>query len=177
MPQIQYTFKKNDEYYTPSYAVFPIIEKLKPRSTIWCPFDTEDSNFVKVLNDKGFKVIHTHIFDGQDFFEQQVPECDYIVSNPPYSLKGNIFKRLYEIGKPFAMLVNLQGIFDAKDRFELFKNNRVEMIWLNPRVNYIMQSGSIPSAVPFQSGYLCSGICDKQIEFVYIDKNKNNCKE
>lgn len=47
------------------------MEKLKAGSTVWCPFDTKDSNYVKVLEENGFNVIHTHIFDGQDFFEQK----------------------------------------------------------------------------------------------------------
>ena len=34
MSQIQYEFNKNDEYYTPEYAVIPIIKYLKPNSTI-----------------------------------------------------------------------------------------------------------------------------------------------
>ena len=34
----------NNEYYTPPYAIKPIIKYLKPHSTIWCPFDTEESN-------------------------------------------------------------------------------------------------------------------------------------
>lgn len=37
----------NDEYYTPSYAVVPIMKYLEPHSTIWCPFDTVESNYVK----------------------------------------------------------------------------------------------------------------------------------
>lgn len=41
--QIQYTFNKNDEYYTPDYAVKPIIQFLKEGSKIWCPFDKDDS--------------------------------------------------------------------------------------------------------------------------------------
>lgn len=83
-----------------------------------------------------------------------------------------MFEKLYEIGKPFAMLINFQGIFDHKDRFELFKNNRVEMLWLSPRVNYIKQNDLNTTGVPFQSGYLCSGICDRQLEFEYLDKSK-----
>ena len=39
MSQLQYKFNKNDEYYTPSYAVYPIIKYLKQGSTVWCPFD------------------------------------------------------------------------------------------------------------------------------------------
>ena len=82
-----------------------------------------------------------------------------------------MFKRLYDIGIPFAMLINFQGIFDHKERFELFKSYRTEMLWLSPRVNYIKENNSSPSGVPFQSGYLCSGILDNQLEFEYLDKS------
>lgn len=171
MAQLQYKFNKNDEYYTPSYAVYPIMKYLKEDSTIWCPFDKEESNFVQVFKKEGFKVIYGHIETGQDFFKVKVPECDYIISNPPYSLKGEVFKRLYDIGKPFAMLINFQGIFDHKNRFEMFKNNRTEMLWLSPRVNYIKQGDYKASGVPFQSGYLCSGIFKEQLNFEYLDKS------
>lgn len=30
----------------------------------------------------------------------ETPNCDYIISNPPYSLKGDVIDRLFEIGKP-----------------------------------------------------------------------------
>lgn len=170
MAQIQYSFNKNDEYYTPAYAVYPIIDKIKPKSTIWCPFDTNESNFVKVFKENGFNVVYGHIETGQNFFNTEIPDCDYIISNPPYSLKGEVFKRLYEISKPFAMLINFQGIFDHKDRFEMFKNNKVEMLWLNPRVNYIKPNENEAKGVPFQSGYLCSGICDNQLEFAFLNK-------
>ena len=98
-----------------------------------------------------------------------MPDCDYIVSNPPYSQKSEVLKRLYEIGKPFAMLINFQGIFDSKERFRMFKENRVEMLWLSPRVYYLTEDGRLPARAPFQSGYLCSGICEHQLEFAYID--------
>lgn len=74
MSQIQYKFNKNDEYNTPPQAVYPILPYLKPHSTIWCPFDKEDSNYVKVLQESGFRVIHTHIADGQDFFKIAPPD-------------------------------------------------------------------------------------------------------
>ena len=115
MAQIQHSFSRNDEYYTPAYAVIPILKYLKLGATIWCPFDTEESQYVKIFSENGFHVIHGHIQTGQDFFKVPVPECDYIISNPPYSLKGKVIKRLYEIGKPFAMLINFQGIFDSKE--------------------------------------------------------------
>ena len=169
MAQLQYQFQKNDEYYTPPYAVYPIMERLRARAAVWCPFDTEESAFVRVLSENGFRVLYGHIRTGQDFFHEEVPECDYIVSNPPYSLKGKVLKRLYEIGKPFAMLVNFQGIFDSRERFRMFRENRVEMLWLSPRVYYMTGDGKLPMRAPFQSGYLCSGICERQLEFAYLD--------
>ena len=104
MAQIQYQFNKNDEYFTPAYAVYPIVKRLKSGSRVWCPFDTKDSEFVRVLVRHRFQVVYGHIRTGQDFFQSDVPECDYIVSNPPYSLKNEVLKRLYEIGRPFAIV-------------------------------------------------------------------------
>ena len=89
MAQIQYKFNKNDEYLTPPYAVYPIMKRLRANTTVWCPFDMENSQFVKILSEHGFSVIYSHIKTGQDFFLMEVPECDYIISNPPYSQKGN----------------------------------------------------------------------------------------
>lgn len=45
----------NDEFYTPLYAIEPILKYIKPNSTIWCPFDTEESLFVKELIKGGIK--------------------------------------------------------------------------------------------------------------------------
>jgi hypothetical protein len=166
---LQYKFNKNDEYYTPANAIYPIAKYLKEGSTIWCPFDTIESEFVQVLTDLGFKVEFGHIETGEDFFKVNPPYCDYIISNPPYSLKKEVFKRLFELKKPFAMLINFQGIFDHKERFEMFKNNRTEMLWLSPRVNYIKLDDS-KSGVPFQSGYLCSRIFENQLNFETLNK-------
>lgn len=170
MAQIQYKFNKNDEYYTPSYAIYPIAKYLKPNSTVWCPFDKEESEYVKVFKELGHTVINGHIETGQDFFEVDIPKCDYIISNPPYSLKGDVFKRLFDTNIPFAMLINFQGIFDHRERFEMFKSNRTEMLWLSPRVNYIKPNETSTSGVPFQSGYLCSGIFEKELNFEFLQK-------
>lgn len=167
----QYTFNKNDEYYTPSYVVYPLLDKLKPHSTIWCPFDTENSMYVKVFQESGHNVVRGHIATGQDFFQTDCINCDYIISNPPFSIKTEVFKRLYELGKPFAMLMNFHGLFDSKERFELFKGNRTEIIWLSPRVDYINPNGDVEKGVPFQSVYVCSGVCTDQMNFINLDKH------
>ena len=96
---------KNDEYYTHEYSITPLLKYIKKGTTVWCPFDPPKSRFVTELEKHSCKVIRTHIDENGDFFEIPTPECDYIISNPPYSCKTQVFKKLFEIGKPFAMLV------------------------------------------------------------------------
>lgn len=106
----------NDEFYTPLYAIKPILNYLTPKSIIWCPFDTEDSLFVKVFKAQGHKVIATHICNGVDFFNCKIPKCDYIISNPPYSKKSEVLQKLFNFKIPFAMLVGVVGIFESQKK-------------------------------------------------------------
>lgn len=164
----------NDEFYTPKYAVTPILDHIPKGSTIWCPFDTEDSWFVKVFLDNGHKVIKTHISEGKDFFNYEPDEeYDYIISNPPYSLKNEVFYRLFQLEKPFAMLVGIVGIFEGKFRTNLFRNNKFEVLYLTTRVDYFKDyTEQKPSkSPPFQSAYICSGILEKQILFKDLEKH------
>ena len=50
----------NDEFYTPVYAITPLIKYLKDKGfkKILCPFDTKDSKIYKVLLSEGFEVEH-----------------------------------------------------------------------------------------------------------------------
>lgn len=164
---------EKDEWFTPEEAVYPILRYLKKNSIIWCPFDTEESNFVKILEAEGHIVHATHIIKGEDFFKIDVPKhCDYIVSNPPYSKRNKILKRLFEIGKPFAMLMNTNGLFDSDLRWNLFKVKDFTLIYLKGRVNYMEKYGEKQkSSPPFQSAYICSQISEQQIIFEEQDKN------
>lgn len=157
---------KCDEWYTPEDAIYPILKYIKPNSAIWCPFDLSISNYVKIFKDNGYKVVNTHIDNGEDFFKIDIPECDYIISNPPYSIRNEILIKLFEINKPFAMLMNTNGLFDSKIRWNLFNENNFTLIYLSGRVNYMKEYGKVEkSSPPFQSAYICSGISDKQIIF------------
>ena len=104
------TNKESDEVYTPSYAVKPIIKYIKPGSIVWCPFDTVDSAYVEELNAAGFTVIYSHIDDGYNFFEYEPAEYDVIISNPPFSIKDDILRRLNKLDKPYAMLMPLPAL-------------------------------------------------------------------
>ncbi len=160
----------NNEYYTPPYAIKPIIKYLKPHSTIWCPFDTEESNYVKMLREAGNDVIATHIDSGGDFFKIEPPKCDYIISNPPFSLKQKVFRRLFEIGTPFAMLVGVVGLFESQTRFEMFRDNEFELMYFNKRISFFKDYADQKPSFnpPFSSVYVCHHVLPKQIVFEEI---------
>lgn len=163
----------NDEFYTPRYAIEPILKYVEKGKTVWCPFDTEDSLFVKMLNENGNKVINTHLSKGQDFFLiEPEEEYDYIISNPPYSLKGEVLQRLFDLKKPFAMLLGVVGIFESQKRFNMFKNNNFEVMYMNKRVAYFKDYDEQKPSLnpPFSSVYICSGMLPKQIVFEEIRK-------
>lgn len=162
----------NDEFYTPSYAVEPILKYCPPQVTVWCPFDTEDSLFVQKLKEHGNNVIATHISSGYDFFNYEPKSYDCIISNPPYSLKTQVFDRLFKLNKPFAMLVGVVGLFESQQRFNMFKNNEFEIMYMNKRIAYFKDYTEQKPSLnpPFSSVYICSKMLPKQIIFEEINK-------
>lgn len=129
--------------------------------------------FVQEFTSKGHEVIHSHISMGEsgDFFKMKVPKCDYIISNPPYSLKGKVLERLFEINKPFAMLVGVVGLFESKQRFNLFANNDFEIMYFNKRIAYFKSYDEKTPSLhpPFSSVYVCKDMLPKQIIFEVLD--------
>jgi len=163
------SFNKKDEYYTPAIMVYPIIEYLKAGSTIWCPFDTEDSEFVRVFKASGFKVIHSHIWEGLDFFEYEPSEpYDYIISNPPFTKKIEILERLYNLNKPFAMILGLTILnYQVVGKFFLDKN--LELLIFDKKVSFDGNTAS------FNCSYFCNGILPIGLTFYHLPHN--NTKE
>lgn len=163
----------NDEFYTPNYAIEPLLKYLKPNSCIWCPFDTEDSNFVKLLRTNGHTVECSHIANGINFFNVEPPlKSEYIISNPPYSLKFEVFDRLFKLGVPFAMLVGVVGLFESQKRFNMFKEQDFEVMYFNKRISYFKSySDQKPSLnPPFSSVYITQKVLPKTICFEEIKK-------
>lgn len=166
---------QNDEFYTPKFAIKPILKYLKPNSNIWCPFDTKESNYVKLFTETGHDVLCTHIDNGVDFFKCELNEdTDYIISNPPYSLKTEVLERLFELNVPFAMLVGVVGLFESQKRFDMFKNNKFEIMYFNRRVSYMKDyiSNKLELNPPFSSVYVCHNILPQQIVFEEINKKE-----
>ena len=167
----------NDEFYTPYYAIEPLLKYLKPKSNILCPFDIEESLYVKVLKANGHAVQCEHICNGKDFFKRDYDSFqlyDYVISNPPYSKKTEVLEKLFSVGVPFAMLLGVVGIFESKNRFELFKDNKFEIMYFDKRVSYMRDytSGKTELNPPFSSVYICHNVLPQQIVFEEINKKQ-----
>jgi len=159
------SFNKKDEYYPPEMMVFPIMEYLKPGSKIWCPFDTKYSEFVKVLTTEGFHVIHSHIWEGRDFFNYEpVEPYDYIISNPPFTRKLDVLRRLYKLNKPFAMILGLP-ILNYQEIGEFFLDKNLELLILDKKMSFDGNTAS------FNCSYFCNGILPKNIVFYHMPHN------
>ena len=160
-------FNKKDEYYTPKILVDVIIPYIPKDKTIWCPFDTEHSEFVIALQDNGNKVIHSHIIEGKDFFTYEPDGYDYIISNPPFTKKLKVFDRLYRLNKPFAMVCGLP-ILNYQEVGEFFLDKDLQLLIVDKKVSFDGNTAS------FNNSYFCRNILPKDIVFTHIDNNNSN---
>ena len=112
-------------------------------------------------------MIFSHIDDGQDFFEYEPSEhYDYIVSNPPFSRKDDVFERLFALGKPFAMVMSMNNVFDSKRRYAMFSQHDFEILVPRGRTKFIRRGDNEAlCAPPFQSVYICHDMLPTQIVF------------
>ena len=153
----------NDECYTKRYAVEPLLEfmpKFKDK-IIWCPFDTEESEFVKVFQENNYNVVYSHIWNGQDFFNYEPEKWDVMISNPPFLNKAKIFHRACSFNKPFALLNTVLWLNDAPP-CKIFKDYRLELLLFINRMTFNNQPQN--KDISFKSVYYCHDFLPNQIE-------------
>ena len=159
--KVLYSSGNNDECYTPVYAVTPIIKYISSEDVVWCPFDKEESNFVKEIS-KTNKVIYSHIDTGQDFFNYEPDiKWDIIVSNPPFKGKRQIFERALSFNKPFALLMTNTWLNDSAPK-QLFKDKDLQLLMFDKRIKYL-NKGEVNDKITFSSSYYCWNFLPKQI--------------
>ena len=158
------------ESYTPYYAVDPIIKYIPHDWKVWCPFDKEWSAFYQEFMCGGYDVIKSHIDDGKDFFEYEPDDYDVIISNPPFSIKDKILERLYELGKPFAILLPLNSL-QGKSRFKYFSQG-IQILAFDERIGYHNQDhmDSPVEGSPFATAYFCRGVLPNDLIIEHLNK-------
>ncbi|MBD5423338.1 MAG: sugar-phosphate nucleotidyltransferase [Mycoplasma sp.] len=178
-----FNYKNDDEWYTTKEDVehFIINANIPKNKIIWCPFDTKDSNFVKVFSKYGYKVVYSHIWDGKDFYEYEPKKWDIIVSNPPFRGKHKLLERLLHFNKPFALIFGIQCLNSEKFCDQLQKFKRPQYVHLKRRMcftkdvkNYDVLKLDRPS---FASMWVCNDLFETDI-IVWNGVNyKNDNKE
>ena len=156
-----------DDFQTPPIALNPLLPYLKQNSTIWeCAAGA--GILSKTLEDNGFKVISSDILNGKDFLKWQPDSWDYIITNPPFSLKQRFLERAYILGKPFALLLPLTTL-ETNKRQTLFNDNGIEIILFDKRINFITPTKVENSSSWFATAWFTWGLnIGKQLTFVKL---------
>lgn len=160
--KILYSDGNNDECFTPAYGVKPIIKYIPAGAVVWCPFDTEESEFVKQIGQRN-PVIHTHISDGYDFLTYSPEfEWDVIVSNPPFTNKRKYFERALSLNKPFALIMTNTWLNDSAPK-QLFRDKDLQLLMFDKRMKFNSPDGRKNDKITFSSSYYCWNFLPKQI--------------
>lgn len=161
-----------DDFQTPKSALKPLLPYIKKNWTIWeCAGGS--GNLADELGRLSFKHITTDIIYTDEEFpkkmrldfltEKQTSDYDCIITNPPYSKKGEFIKRAYELGKPFAFLMPLT-ILETDKRQSLFKKYGIEILLLKKRINFETPSGKGTGSW-FATAWFCWKLLPKQINY------------
>ena len=156
--KILYSSGNNDECYTPDYAVRPILKYIPEGATVWCPFDTDASEFVRLISKKdNVNVIKSHLDDGQDFLQWQPKEhWDMIVSNPPFSNKRKFFDRALRFNKPFALIMANTWLNDSAPKQLFMEHNKdLQLLMFDKRMEFNQSDGKVNNKITFSSSYFC----------------------
>jgi hypothetical protein len=134
-----------DFFETPPHAVLPVLKYIPEGiKTIWEPTNGKDG-ISKHLGE--YNVIKTDLFPKTDDtqmmdFLTDEPEqpYDFILFNPPWSLKTQFLQRALALGKPFMFICPIT-ILETATRSALFAEHRLSIINLSNRINYAAKNG------------------------------------
>lgn len=140
--------EKNDELYTNEQTVELMFNLLNPaaNSTVICPFDTDKSNFVKHGLKSGYKML----YGMQDWLDKDY-DYDYLITNPPFSIKDDVIAKCFQSGKPSALVLPIDAL-GGKRRHGLYAKYNYPTIYVpSKRINYITMDGKQTKANYFHS--------------------------
>ena len=150
---------KDDDYNTPK-IVFQSIKHLVPKDKIIWECFYGDGNSGKYLKELGFNVETEDI----DFFTDPSFNYDILISNPPYSIKAKVFKRLAQIDKPFMMLVPVATI--TKLYLKKYFKDKIQIVIPERRIQFV-KNGIQTDRCYFDTIWICYKMgFDKDIIFL-----------
>ena len=126
--------EKTDEWYTrpETVALMYSLLDIPSGKTIMCPFDTNKSHFVIQGQSNDQKVL----FGITDWLTSEY-EYDYLITNPPFSIKDDVIEKCLKSGKPSALILPIDAL-GGKRRHELYAKYGYPTIYIpTRRINYI----------------------------------------
>lgn len=114
---------RGDEYFTRDKDAEIIAQHIIKPMKVWLPFNDRGNAFDRILPEHGHKVICT---DG-DFFTTDPPDgVQAVISNPPFSRKKEVVKRLDQLGLKYALIMPFlwlnDGVpFDSATQLMMFR--------------------------------------------------------
>lgn len=129
---------ESDFYPTPPEPTIALINflQLPKDNVIWEPACGK-GDMSSVIKNMGYKVKESDIDRGDDFLKCPFFECDWIITNPPFSLSEQFIRRAFEHKRPFAFLLKCQ-YWHAKKRLSLFEETHPTYILpLTWRVDFL----------------------------------------
>ena len=152
-------FTKDDDYMTPKEVLESISHLIPKDKIIWECF-YGDGKSGEYLTDLGFKAEHHKI----DFFDDPPFDYEILVSNPPYSCKPKVFKRLAEIDKPFMMLVPVSTM--TKKFLKTYFQDKIQIVIPKTRIHFV-KNGEQTKASWFDTIWICYKM-NLQKDIIYL---------
>lgn len=149
--------KDKNHVATPRWVVENIYDLINIQSynSIWFPFNHYDSNFKLKADELKLKYRATHIFDdcGNDFFKTlPPPNCDLLISNPPFGQQNEIIKRSFELIengqiKAFCLLLPLSTL-ETEKRANIYEKyiDKLSVLIFKKRIKFIGRTSSFNTA-------------------------------
>ena len=173
---------QSDEVFTPSYVPHAIAKyipnNIENRITnILCPFSKNEHEFSKQFRELGYNVVNTH-FDpatnvGKNFFDYTKEEItslniDYIIDNPPFSLKCSILERCEELDVAYALLLPLPTLQGNKRYQKVFSKGNTQALIFAQRIGYGTKEKTwqeMGMTNHFASIFICKGVLPQSLIF------------
>ena len=129
---------KSDEWYTPIEVVKMMLSVYPPKKgdRVLMPFDTDKSNFTKVITQDYDPLA---IYGINDFLTKDY-EFDYLITNPPYSNKDEIIAKCVESGKPCVLVLPMDALGGVQ-RHRLYSLTNISVYVPTKRIKFISENG------------------------------------
>jgi len=146
--QLKYKGKSKtcNDWCTPKTAIDSVVHLIPKGSVVYEPFTNDSSKSHIYLQEHNLKTV-SHVGD----FYSNPPEFDIIVSNPGFSDIQRCLSRLFELAKPFVIILPLNLI--VRNYFRQYKD-KVSILIPAKRIQF-ERSGSNDRS-PFDCVYITS---------------------